>query len=229
MASREEILSSVKKALSDLKEKPSLPPMPEIWPIRGASSDELADEFEKNLVSVAGEVIRCTDINDAVAKIVETLKTLSDDGNHELGIVNRPLTDLSIAPLAEALPDWKQIFAPENPADADPKKLQTVGASLVAPELLLADTGTAIIFAKSVFERLMCYLSPVCFILAKKDQLRENMPHAWPEMLKKAGPDGAKTGEFVMMTGPSRTADIEKILILGVHGPKKVVVFLLDN
>ena len=31
------------------------------------------------------------------------------------------------------------------------------------------------------------------------------------------------------MTGPSRTADIEKILILGVHGPKKVVVYIIEN
>ena len=34
-------------------------------------------------------------------------------------------------------------------------------------------------------------------------------------------------GEIVLITGPSRTADIEKILILGVHGPKRLVVLLV--
>ena len=34
-------------------------------------------------------------------------------------------------------------------------------------------------------------------------------------------------GEFVFITGPSRTADIEKILILGAHGPKRLVVLLV--
>ena len=41
--------------------------------------------------------------------------------------------------------------------------------------------------------------------------------------------EGERTGEFLLMTGPSRTADIEKILILGVHGPKKVVVYIIEN
>ena len=39
--------------------------------------------------------------------------------------------------------------------------------------------------------------------------------------------DPALRGEFVIVTGPSRTADIEKILILGVHGPKRLVVMLV--
>ena len=41
--------------------------------------------------------------------------------------------------------------------------------------------------------------------------------------------DPAQRGEFVIVTGPSRTADIEKILILGVHGPKRLVVILVDK
>jgi L-lactate dehydrogenase complex protein LldG len=40
-----------------------------------------------------------------------------------------------------------------------------------------------------------------------------------------AEPD--RRGEFVIVTGPSRTADIEKILILGVHGPKRLIVLLV--
>ena len=41
--------------------------------------------------------------------------------------------------------------------------------------------------------------------------------------------DPAVRGELVILTGPSRTADIEKILILGVHGPKRLVVLLVGE
>ncbi|MGL6194698.1 MAG: LUD domain-containing protein, partial [Thermoguttaceae bacterium] len=59
---------------------------------------------------------------------------------------------------------------------------------------------------------------------------------AWTELQGKFGSeetiqnqsDAQTTGEFLIMTGPSRTADIEKVLILGVHGPKRLIVFLVD-
>ena len=36
-------------------------------------------------------------------------------------------------------------------------------------------------------------------------------------------------GEIALITGPSRTADIEKILVLGVHGPRRLIVFIIED
>jgi len=58
--------------------------------------------------------------------------------------------------------------------------------------------------------------------------LVEHLPAAWAEIARRAA-DPSLRGEFVIITGPSRTADIEKILILGVHGPKRLVVLLVDG
>jgi L-lactate dehydrogenase complex protein LldG len=72
----------------------------------------------------------------------------------------------------------------------------------------------------------MCYLPPVCIVIAKTSQLVEHMPAAWEKIAPRVA-DPQLRGEFVFITGPSRTADIEKILILGVHGPKRLVVLLV--
>ena len=98
-------------------------------------------------------------------------------------------------------------------------------AGLIAPECLLADTGSCLIVSGTAQDRLLCYLPPICVVIARTEQLVEHLPAAWPAAQRAAEP--ATRGEFVIITGPSRTSDIEKILILGVHGPKRLIVLLV--
>ena len=53
------------------------------------------------------------------------------------------------------------------------------------------------------------------------------MPHAWSEIAAKLTPN--QHGEIAIITGPSRTADIEKKLVLGVHGPQRLIVFIIKD
>ena len=99
-------------------------------------------------------------------------------------------------------------------------------ASVVEADILLADTGSCLIACPTAQDRLLCYLPPACVVVARLEQLREHLPAAWPTVAPRVA-DPAQRGEFVIVTGPSRTADIEKILILGVHGPKRLVVVLI--
>ena len=238
MATREEILGKIRNAQQQYPQSLPLPEPPQVWPVKGSSPDELLAEFEKNLASVAGETCRCADRAAAAAKIAEVLKSVQTNagiGGNEtdfrLGIRSGELVEQLAADALPLLGDRGAVLvqAPANPEEADPKKLESISASLIPAEFLLADTGSAVVRSRSAFDRLMNYLSPVCLIAAKKSQLREHLPHAWPELAVRISSAGEAAGEFLLMTGPSRTADIEKILILGVHGPKKVVVFVIEN
>ena len=238
MATREEILGKIRGALVNDSVQPPLPEPPQVWPVQGKSADELLGEFETNLTAVAGEVCRCADRADAEAKIAETLKSIQlnagvkgDEKNFRLGFRGGELTDAVLDGVLSRLEGMPVVVerTPEDAAAAKPDELESISASLIPAELLLADTGSAVVRSASAFDRLMNYLSPVCLIAAKKSQLREHLPHAWPELTARLAGDAERTGEFLLMTGPSRTADIEKILILGVHGPKKVVVYIVEN
>jgi L-lactate dehydrogenase complex protein LldG len=62
-------------------------------------------------------------------------------------------------------------------------------------------------------------------VLARRDQLIADLPDAFALLKKKYS---ANYPSFIsVITGPSRTGDIERILVLGAHGPKKLTIFVL--
>lgn len=87
----------------------------------------------------------------------------------------------------------------------------------------LADTGTLVQDATAVDKRLVSTLPFIHIALIATEGLRADMP-AW---LGEARPETA--GYLAMVTGPSRTADIERVLTIGVHGPERLVIVFVDQ
>ncbi|MCL2304095.1 MAG: lactate utilization protein [Planctomycetaceae bacterium] len=231
MNSRDTILQSVRESLVDLKPRPGIPPEPDVWTVQGKSPDELRETFHASLESVLGEFVPCSNFDDAHQKIASLL---SEVAAKKIGVLDRPLS----RQIAESLPDTlEKNFSPDSPDEVRSETLAGWDAAIVSPEFLLADTGSCLFFAPTAFDRLLCYITPLCLVVASKSMLREHLPHVWTELKERFGSEttiqrqteAQTTGEFLIMTGPSRTADIEKVLILGVHGPRRVVVFLLEE
>lgn len=221
MATKELILGRIRDALSDLgTTRAELPEVPSVWPIQGLTRQEMATRFETNLREIKGEVHICESLDDVVRNIKTLLKGTD---TKSLAVLDRPLT----RSVAEKLTDKQLLFPPENPDAASPETLAQVDAALVTPEYLIVDTGSCIFRAPTAFDRLTTYITPISFVVAATSMLRENLPAVWDEL--KPQLCNMNEGEFVIVTGPSRTADIEKILILGVHGPKRLIVYLYDD
>jgi len=221
MMTRETMMSRIREALADRKTQVlEMPAPPDVWPMEGLSTDEMGGRFQKNLEAVKGEVVPCDSFDQALEKITVLLDELTVKS---IAVLDRPLS----RKVAERLDGKKLVFAPADPADASPEELSTLDAGLVSPEYLIADTGSCLFAAPTAFDRLANYITPISIVVAEKSMLRENLSAVWKEMKPRL--ETATTGEFVIVTGPSRTADIEKILILGVHGPKRLIVFLIDQ
>jgi len=215
MSSRDNILGRIRTALAD---DPPLerPAAPEVWPRENPPVDAMADRFTQELEALAGETHRCASMEDARAKLAELVAGL-DDG--KIGAIDHPLTRELAADLPADRVDW-------GDAEPDAPTVATWAASVVPADCLLADTGTCMVACGTTHDRLMCYLTPVCIVVARADRLFEHLPSAWEELADRIA-DAELRGEFVFISGPSRTADIEKILILGVHGPKRLVVLVV--
>ncbi len=101
--------------------------------------------------------------------------------------------------------------------------LERVDAGITECEALIAQTGSVFITTLSSGGRALSVLPPHHVVLARRSQLLPDLPAAYALLREKYG---EKPPSFIsFITGPSRTGDIERILVLGAHGPKRLTVF----
>lgn len=103
--------------------------------------------------------------------------------------------------------------------------LASCDAGITACECLVAGTGSVLVTSRSCGGRSLSVLPPHHVVIATRDQLVPDLLAAFRLLRRTYGLDYPSMMSFI--TGPSRTGDIERILVLGAHGPKKLTVLLL--
>jgi L-lactate dehydrogenase complex protein LldG len=87
----------------------------------------------------------------------------------------------------------------------------------------LKDTGSLVTDQTKVEQRLVSTLSAIHVAIIGTDRILDDKT----AVFKKINPGNSKYIAFI--TGPSRTADIERVLTIGVHGPKRLVIIFVDE
>ena len=107
---------------------------------------------------------------------------------------------------------------------ANKKARELMNEGVMPPE-----TGSVALLSAPTETRLSTLMAPVNVIVGSEQQLAADMESVFERFADKLRP-GTATACLTFVTGPSRTTDIEKTLIFGVHGPKKLVfVFAGDG
>ncbi len=104
---------------------------------------------------------------------------------------------------------------------------EAMTCGITACEFLIARTGSVLVSSAGDSGRQMNVFPPIHIILAKSSQMLNYPEDALVAIQKKYS--GNLPSTITTITGPSRTADIEKTLVLGAHGPKELMVFILQN
>ncbi len=99
--------------------------------------------------------------------------------------------------------------------------------SVTSCECLVARTGSIVMSAAQVSGRTASVYAPIHICIAFTSQVVVDLKEAIQRIREKYGNNLPSLITFA--TGPSRTADIEKTLVVGVHGPKEVYVFLIEG
>ncbi len=105
-------------------------------------------------------------------------------------------------------------------------ELADCDAAVTSCELLIARTGSIVLSAAEPGGRTASVYAPIHICIAYTDQLVYDIKEGLLALKEKYQP---LPSLISFATGPSRTADIEKTLVVGVHGPKEVFLFLVDR
>jgi L-lactate dehydrogenase complex protein LldG len=99
----------------------------------------------------------------------------------------------------------------------------TASLGITGADYALADTGTLVMLSSQEEARMISLLPPVHLAIVPRERLLTGLDELFTVTPKPA----ARSSSMVLITGPSRTADIEQILVRGVHGPGEVHIVLL--
>ena len=132
---------------------------------------------------------------------------------------------------------WDEVYAPEKdirlyldmagiPNHNDSSRIENIQAGITGCEFLIARSGSILVSSEQTLSRKVYAHSPQHIVIAKTSQLVNEMREGIEGIRNKYG---KLPGMITSITGPSRTADIEKTLVLGAHGPEELYVFLVDD
>jgi L-lactate dehydrogenase complex protein LldG len=104
-------------------------------------------------------------------------------------------------------------------------RLEACDAGITECDALVAQTGSVLLTSRSAGGRALSVLPGHHVVLARRQQLVGDLYEAY-ELVKRRYTPGFPS-MIALVTGPSRTGDIERTIVLGAHGPKKLTVLCL--
>jgi len=201
-SAREEILNKLKKAIHPEPEMPDFDA-----PVYHSIEKSLSQAFKENLEAVNGSVYLCK----SEEELIERLQTV--------------LQDVSETEVVCAEKDLQELLTKNEIEHQDYReRQQTIEAGITSCEFLIAHTGSVMVSSALQGGRQLSVYPPQHIVIARKDQLVDYLHSAYTKIREKY-PDQLPS-QITLITGPSRTADIEKTLVMGAHGPRELHVFL---
>lgn len=206
--SKENILKKIRQALSESTPIP-FPQSEGNSSVFQPSLQELEMEFAEEFSKLLGKFIFCIDKKELTASLKQLI----------------------------AQNEWTKIYCCENELKKVLQQndfnafanvaVKDCDASITSCEFLVARTGSIIMSAAQESGRTVSVYAPVHICIAYSNQLVYDVKDGLLAIKEKYG--ASLPSLITFATGPSRTADIEKTLVTGVHGPKEVYVFLVDQ
>jgi len=206
--SKEKLLKKIRKALLEKRDNPypNLEDLPHYQP-----TDEPLDVlFAEQFTAISGQFLFCED----EVQFIDNLLELAEERKWHKIYCWEPA-------LQEVLARY------EYPYYETDKDFDQADVGFTLCEALVARNGSILLSNGNMAGRRLSIYPPVHIVLAYTSQMVLDIKDGLK--LLKAKYENNLPSMISNVTGPSRTADIEKTLVLGAHGPKELFVFLLEG
>ncbi len=171
--------------------------------------DDLLVVFARELNNIGGSFVYCENKTEFINNLAILMKSREIDNIFSF--------DKKIAEILKGT-DIK-VFNDENALTKAPYVLTTC-------EALVARTGSVVISSAQSAGRAANFLPATHIVVASASQAVETVKDAM-ELISEKYESTPSMVSFI--TGPSRTADIEKTLVMGAHGPRELIVFVVED
>lgn len=207
--SREKILKKVRDALIE-KTEPPFPIIDQDSPVYKEMTEPLDVNFAQELVKVSGKFVYC-------------------DSQEEFpGLLQQFILEKDWGVLFCTDPVVQKILKESGiPFASKQEEFLEARIGITRCEYLIARLGSIMVSSHQNPGRRIIVYPDVHIVLSYTSQLVPDIRHALQNIRKKYSHQYPSMVSLI--TGPSRTADIEKTLVLGAHGPKELYVFLIDD
>jgi len=194
--------------------------------IDDTSVDGLIARFREELELLKGELFIVKGETEARDAVIELLSSHDTKRIASWQFKHIPVKKLYTAIKDAGITvDYPNIHGEDRIAEI--QRLETAEVGLTGVDAAAATTGTLIVSTAKGKSRIPTVLPPVHIAVMKADQL---LPRIEDWLASMRGMDNGvleESANICFITGPSRTADIEKQLVLGAHGPKRLQVVLI--
>jgi L-lactate dehydrogenase complex protein LldG len=224
MSSRDQILNKLRAAR---KPFPDAPPRPRqyqpVTTITDSSAEGLLARFTTELKNLLGEPFVVEGDEAACDKVLELLKSHNTTDILAWDFKHIPVKGLEAAIKQSGI----SIHQPEMHDEFRAETLETIRdaqVGLTGVDAAIAATGTLVVSTGPGKGRIPTVLPPVHIAVVTLEQIVPRLED-WVARQRVNGLDDVtKSANVCFISGPSRTGDVEMIMILGVHGPGKVQV-----
>lgn len=193
------------------------PPVPQPWRGRPPYPDpvgQLALQLERN----GAEARIASDAEALAAHITEILQELAPAS----AVVN-PDPEIADLSLPTRFPHIGWTVAGETTREELRARCASADVGISGGTAALAETGSVAVESGPNRSRLVTLLPPVCILVVRAATILPDI-FAWT-----ASRGGTPPANVVLISGPSKSADIEQTLAVGVHGPRRLIVIIRER